>query len=833
MSLRGSLRSSSAWAMASGTLLALAVLGAALGGLFIERKRAVAGQLERGEVYARVLEDHVTRSVESSASALASLAARVGGVRQADTGSLSGGLTQMVGDLTYLRSVSVMDAGGRVLASSQPGEVGLNVKIASLGAMPESGRDIVGGLVKGRDLADLSVGSPARPVPEGMAFMPVLRAATSRGGEPVLLAALINPDALATHMRLTLNDPSSSAVLASYNGVPLVSTERTLPTRPLADMPVFRRYLPTIEHASYIGDGMESGTQVLAFRVSRNRPLVVLVERSQEAVLAAWAEDARWVGGFGGAAALFIFGMGFTASRSLRGRELARVRLDRAQAEVTRREQELSTIVRSVQELLFRTNATGQLTFVNARWAAACGQPVKDVLNRPLPDLVRQAERSAVWALFAHEGSQGVRNGVMTLGADSGPGRRFEVAVVPLTKDGQIVGFAGSAVDVTQRLEAQSRLQEQLTFTAMLLEISPLPTSMFDARGHYLSVNRAWEEFTGHSRTEVIGLTPSVYLPREDVARHRAKDLELIASGGSLRYEATMKHADGSQRDLMVNKVLVPGREGQPAGILCSFMDVSEMRGAERATREARDIAEEASRSKSEFIANISHELRTPLQSIIGFSELGAVRGRAHEKLAAMFTDIHTSGRRMLALVNDLLDVSKLESAVGTFHLERTDLRPLVRDVVRELAPLLDDKALRVDMRLSGAALVAKVDPLRFQQVVRNVVANAIKFSPQQSPIEVLGEATADGKIHIAVRDNGPGIPPAELQTIFEAFVQSSKTKDGSGGTGLGLAICRRIVDAHGGHMHAENADGGGSCFHVYLPARGFADTGTAVDLPI
>ena len=254
-------------------------------------------------------------------------------------------------------------------------------------------------------------------------------------------------------------------------------------------------------------------------------------------------------------------------------------------------------------------------------------------------------------------------------------------------------------------------------------------------------------------------------------------------------------------------------------------MDISEFREAERATREARDAAEEASRAKSEFIANISHELRTPLQSIIGFSELGMLRGRAQEKLAGMFTDIHSAGHRMLALVNDLLDVSKIESTVGTFHLERTDVRPLERDVLRELTPLQLQRRLHFNLQLSEAPLVAKVDPLRFQQVVRNVLANALKFSPEGSTIDVEGEVSAEQQIMVRVRDRGPGIPPAELESIFEAFVQSSQTKDGSGGTGLGLAICRKIIEAHGGRISAENMPDGGSRFTLTLPAKGFQDT--------
>jgi len=306
---------------------------------------------------------------------------------------------------------------------------------------------------------------------------------------------------------------------------------------------------------------------------------------------------------------------------------------------------------------------------------------------------------------------------------------------------------------------------------------------------------------------------------------HAAQDARLMAEGGRLRYETQLFHRDGSRRDMLVTKVLVPDEQGGAAGILCTLMDVSEFRDAERATREARDVAEEASRSKSEFVANISHELRTPLQSILGFSELGLMRGREHPKLAGMFGDIHTSGQRMLALVNDLLDVSKIESAVGTFDLERCDLRGLVQAVLRELDPLLARRRLGLKLALIDEPLTAKVDPLRFQQVIRNVMANAIKFSPEGGLLEIEGGITPQGEVCLSVADRGPGIPAAELETIFEAFVQSSKTKDGSGGTGLGLAICRKIVEIHGGRISAANRPDGGAIFRIHLPLRSAPDT--------
>ena len=177
--------------------------------------------------------------------------------------------------------------------------------------------------------------------------------------------------------------------------------------------------------------------------------------------------------------------------------------------------------------------------------------------------------------------------------------------------------------------------------------------------------------------------------------------------------------------------------------------------------------------------------------------------------------------------MNDLLDVSKIESAIGTINLERVELRGVIQPLLRELAPLRDAKKLHFAIDLGEEPLIAKVDSLRFAQVIRNVVVNAIKYSPQGATIDVRAEADDRDQIHFSVRDRGAGIPPAELESIFEAFVQSSSTKDGSGGTGLGLAICRKIIHAHGGYIQADNMPDGGAIFRICLPRRHHLDRET------
>jgi len=817
-------RLSSTGAAVAGGVLVLVTLLVAVAFSRNEYLSQLNSELARSELQTRVLEDHATRSVESVSMLLTSLSS------QLDPADLAGGhartdalLEQSLVALPHLRGLSVVDGTGQVLASSVRADVGLRIDLGRLGATPAPGREHLGGFIAGRTLGALAADGTAGTVRPGIGFIPLVRA---QERQALYLVALINPDSIASYQLRTLDDPVKSAYLLSYQGEVLSTTGpgTAAPGAMLATHPVYRDYLPAIEHASYVGRGSASERQLVAFRLSRTRPLLVVVEHPQQAIVSGWLQQMRWF--FVGTVVVvsFLGAMTVLARRSLRSREKALDALDMARLEVVRREQELLVLVRSLQELVFRTDPGGVLSYANDRWVALRGGTMAELLAQPLAELVEPGDRAAIASLFERDSGLGVRTATAQMQAQSGKLYRFDFAVVPLMNADTIVGFAGSAVDGTEQHAAEQALQSQLGFVAQLLESSPLPIATFDKTGRYLTVNRAWEDFMGRSRDLVFGLRGASFMSGEDATMHAERDAELWRNGGKLSYEARVRHRDGSRRDVVVTKVVVSGGDGGEARLLSTMMDVSEFREAERATRLARDAAEEASRAKSEFIANISHELRTPLQSILGFSELGVMRGAQHPKLHAMFTDIHGSGTRMLALVNDLLDVSKIESSMGAVTLERADLRGLVLSVVRELAPLLAARNLQLLPELGPRALIAKVDPVRFAQVIRNVLANAIKFSPVGASIEVKARLTDEERIHITVRDHGAGVPPDELEKIFEAFVQSSTSKDGSGGTGLGLAICRKILAAHDGHITAANMQDGGAVFLIDIPARHYLD---------
>ncbi|MFY8088211.1 MAG: ATP-binding protein, partial [Rubrivivax sp.] len=280
--------------------------------------------------------------------------------------------------------------------------------------------------------------------------------------------------------------------------------------------------------------------------------------------------------------------------------------------------------------------------------------------------------------------------------------------------------------------------------------------------------------------------------------------------------------AQGQRRSFMMNGSIVPGAGGKSAGMLVSLDDVTSLEEKEIQLRLARDAAEAANRAKSDFLANMSHEIRTPMNAILGFAELlkrgwhnGGSQSQRH------LDTIVSSGKHLLALINDILDLSKVEA--GRMEVERIPCA--VHEVVNEVAAIMrvkaDEKQIGLDV-VYPQSLPAEMlaDPARLRQIITNLVGNALKFTQkggvrievkllQQSPTVVLG---------IDVSDSGIGIAQDKLEAIFEPFVQAeASTTRQFGGTGLGLAISRRFARALGGDIRASSVPGQGSTFHVTL----------------
>ncbi|OJH49490.1 multi-sensor signal transduction histidine kinase [Methanohalophilus portucalensis FDF-1] len=240
----------------------------------------------------------------------------------------------------------------------------------------------------------------------------------------------------------------------------------------------------------------------------------------------------------------------------------------------------------------------------------------------------------------------------------------------------------------------------------------------------------------------------------------------------------------------------------------------------EKQLLESKAAAEEANRTKSEFLANMSHELRTPLNSIIGFSTILKDRkhGDLNENQTRYISNVLKSGKHLLDLINDILDISKIEAGRMGYEPENVNLSETVGEVVTLMQPMANKKHIELTSNIEPEDIVIFADKIKFKEIMYNLLSNAIKFTPQKGKVAITSQLVSDN-IEISISDNGIGIPDEKYQSIFDPFKQldSSSTRK-YGGTGLGLAIVKRYVKMHGGSIRVESEPGKGSTFTLAIP---------------
>ena len=398
--------------------------------------------------------------------------------------------------------------------------------------------------------------------------------------------------------------------------------------------------------------------------------------------------------------------------------------------------------------------------------------------------------------------------------------------------------------------ESNSYLKEGRDILNATLECLNEAVLTLDNTYKIISANSALSQLSQYPVNHLLG--KSIYdLLSEDVwasLTQKCSDVDVGVSvegdvsrkdGSCFPARLTLRRSSEILRDVYIFVIQDITSQKEVQNNLISINEELESKVAERTRviEGAKEEAERANKSKSEFLANMSHELRTPMHAIMSFNTLiekglskSEVPVDITEKVKGFTHRISQSSKRLLRLINNLLDISKLESGYMEVHYGDHDILKIIQSVEQDISPLLSEKNLSIDVKDELDGNLIHLDVEKITQVFFNILSNACKFSPENSKINVIIEKCevnverrksnpfwVDG-IAVSICDSGVGVPQEELSHIFDKFIQSSKTKTGAGGTGLGLAICKEIIELHRGDIFAKNNSDSGACFQFKIP---------------
>jgi two-component system, OmpR family, phosphate regulon sensor histidine kinase PhoR len=344
-----------------------------------------------------------------------------------------------------------------------------------------------------------------------------------------------------------------------------------------------------------------------------------------------------------------------------------------------------------------------------------------------------------------------------------------------------------------QQTTSDAQAQQQVLFNSMLEGLL-----LLDSKRRIYLANRAFKNLFG-LKTELRGKTIM-----EALRLHELAELVTRVETEGQVFDHELKLPEMSGRWLRVNAAIITNSAGEREGTILVFHDVTRLKQLER-TRE-------------DFVANVSHELRTPLSLIKGYVETLLDGARNDPAIAERFLKIiERNTQRLDLLIQDLLIISALESGRMKLELQPVALYPLVEKIFADLQSRAESKGVKLVIDLPE--LTAQADPHRLEQVLANLVDNAIKYGRPQGTVSVNGRATDEGELEISVQDDGPGIPIEALDRVFERFyrVDKARSRD-QGGTGLGLSIVKHIIHNHGGRVWAKSEPGKGATFFFTLP---------------
>jgi PAS domain S-box-containing protein len=494
-------------------------------------------------------------------------------------------------------------------------------------------------------------------------------------------------------------------------------------------------------------------------------------------------------------------------------------------------EARLRAIVQGALDAVVTMDCRGLVVEWNPQAEAIFGYVRDEAIGRSLAELIipppyREAHARGMQR-YLGTGEETILRRRIEITALRKSGEEFpvELTVIPL-HIGTDTLFSSFIRDITERKRSEGQLHQSAAFIESLFEHLPNMVFVKDATDlRFVRFNKAGEELLGYSRSELLGKNDYDFFPREEADFFTAKDRETLRKSGltDIPEEPVQTKAKGV-RILHTKKIPICDAKGAPQYLLGISEDITERKEADQALIQARMAAEEASKAKSDFLANMSHEMRTPLTAIVGISDY-LLRADLRSEQRELIQRCMHAADGLLRLIEDLLLAAKTES--GTLRLV-TESFPL-REIVVEATDLLRTEAERKHLSLVlvlSPALPTHVrgDAHRIQQVLLNLIRNAIKFT-EQGGITVAVTAASDSRrthlIQFTVADTGVGIDPAQCSMIFDRFTQAdSRANRQYGGVGLGLSISKRLVELMGGRIWIESEQGNGSRFSFTVPLQ-------------
>lgn len=511
-------------------------------------------------------------------------------------------------------------------------------------------------------------------------------------------------------------------------------------------------------------------------------------------------------------------------SERLATQEEVRRHRDHLQEMVAERTAEIRTVL-DANPLAIVLSVQEHMQLVNPAFEALFGYGMSSINGLPerLIHATDESYKTARVAIQSRTALGGTYRGEAELRRSDGSlfwAMLFARALVPQEPDRGIVFIIE---DVSAQRTAALALRQSEQLKRSVLDTTADGFALVDRQRRFVDVNQSLCLQLGMSRGALLGQTPeSVW---GEAIASRLFPLDENSLNTPQRHEITLPIQDGQRHPFMVSYGVIPDDKGEIEYLFAFLADISRQKEIEQTLLQAKEAAEAASHAKTTFLTNMSHELRTPMHAILSFSEMGLQKSANGEQgdLGRYFERIQNAGKRLLALLNDLLDMSRLEADKMTYDKGRHYLQNTVHAAINEVSSLTAAKELSILSNDSQPRILATYDKARITQVLINLLSNAIKFSPQKGKISIdylSGQDPASGQpvIGLSIRDEGPGIPEADLEIIFDSFEQSSSLPV-AGGTGLGLTISRRIMRDHGGSISAANSPEGGAIFTLLLPA--------------